>query len=98
MDQTERARIEREVRAKALSRMRAKVGFRWHLAAFAVVNAGLIAINQAFTPSLHWFVWPLAGWGVALAFHAFAVFQSTGASEDMLQAEIDREMTRRGLR
>jgi hypothetical protein len=98
MENEERARIEREVRAKALSRVRAKIGFRWHLAAFVVVNAVLIGINQAFTPGLHWFVWPLVGWGIALAFHAFAVFQSTGGSEDMLQAEIERELARRGLR
>jgi hypothetical protein len=97
MDERQRQQIEREVRAKALSRVRAKLGFRWHFAAFAVVNILLFVICKTYTPGANWFVWPLAGWGIALAFHAFAVFQSTGASEDMLQAEIQREMTKRGL-
>jgi hypothetical protein len=97
MDERERKQIEREVRAKALSRMRAKLGFRWHFAAFAVINVLLFVICKTYTPSASWFVWPLAGWGIALAFHAFAVFQSAGGSDDMLEAEIQREMQRRGL-
>jgi hypothetical protein len=97
MDERQRQQIEREVRAKALSRVRAKIGFRWHFAAFAAINIVLFVICKMYTPGLNWFLWPLAGWSLALAFHAFAVFQSTGASEDMLQAEIQREMAKRGL-
>ncbi len=97
MDDRQRQQIEREVRAKALSRMRAKVGFRWHFAAFAIINALLFALNQMFTPGLNWFIWPLVGWGIALGFHAFAVFQSTEGNEAMLEAEIQREMAKRGL-
>jgi hypothetical protein len=97
MDSTERSEIERQVRAKALSRVRAKLGFGWHLAAFVMINAALYALNQTYTPATVWFVWPLAAWGLALAFHAFAVFQGAGLSDDMLQAEIRRELARRGL-
>jgi 2TM domain len=97
MDERQRQQLEREVRAKALSRVRAKIGFRWHFAAFALVNVALYAINRVYTPNTLWFVWPLGGWGVALAFHAFAVFQGSGASDDMLEAEIQRELARRGL-
>ncbi|MET0286294.1 MAG: 2TM domain-containing protein [Polyangiales bacterium] len=97
MDERERSKIEREVASKALRRVRAKIGFRWHFAAFAVINVLLFVINMMFTPGLPWFVWPLGGWSIALAFHAFAVFQGSGASDDMLEAEIRREMERRGL-
>ncbi len=97
MDERERSRIEREVRAKALSRVRAKLGFRWHFAAFAMVNVLLFVINQMFSPGFQWFLFPLGGWGIALAFHAFAVFQGSGATDDMLEAEIQRELERRGL-
>jgi hypothetical protein len=58
---------------------------------------GVFAINMLFTPGLWWFLWPLAGWSIALGFHAFAVFQGAGSTDDMLQEEIRREMARRGL-
>ena len=93
----ERARIEREVRAKALRRVRAKVGFYWHFLCFALVNAALVAINLSYTPERLWFVWPLAGWGAALVLHAFAVFQGRGLTEDMVEAEVRRELARRGV-
>lgn len=98
MDAAERREIEREVRVKAQRRVRAKLGLGWHLAAFVLVNAALYALNHAYSPQTLWFVWPLAGWGTALAFHAFAVLQGTGMSEHMLEAEIQRELARRGLR
>jgi hypothetical protein len=97
MEAAERREIEREVHAKARSRVRAKLGLAWHVAAFVLVNAALYALNHAYSPHTLWFVWPLAGWGTALAFHAFAVLSVTGLSEDMLQAEIRRELARRGL-
>jgi hypothetical protein len=97
MDQAERARIEREVRAKARSRVRAKLGFAWHFAVFVLINLGLYVINQSYTPSTAWFLWPLGGWGLALAFHALAVFQGSGLSEALLEDEVRRELSRRGL-
>jgi hypothetical protein len=93
----ERARIEQDIRSKARRRVRAVVGFYWHVAVFALTNAGLIAINLTQTPSYHWFVWPLSAWGAALLLHGFAIFQTAGLSESMIEAEIQREMTRRGL-
>ena len=93
----ERARIEREIRAKALKRVRAKVGFYWHFLCFVLVNAALVAINQSYTPEHTWFIWPLAGWGAALLLHAFAVFQGRGMTDDMIEAEVRRELARRGL-
>lgn len=97
MDERERKEIERQIRVKAVRRARAKVGFRWHLVAFVLVNALLGALNFAFSPAYLWIVWPFAGWGIALALHAFAVFQGAGVSEDMVEAEVRREMARRQL-
>ena len=97
MEPAERARIEREVWARARSRVRAKLGFAWHFAVFVLINLGLYAINLSYTPHTLWFVWPLGGWGLALAFHALAVFQGSGLSEELLEAEVRRELSRRGL-
>jgi len=47
----------------------ARKGFLVHLAAYAIVNIFLIFVNLYTSPQAIWFVWPLAGWGVGLAFH-----------------------------
>ncbi|MCS7145964.1 MAG: 2TM domain-containing protein [Nitrososphaerota archaeon] len=44
-------------------------GFYTHLVAYIIVNALLAFINLWTSPGLIWFYWPLAGWGVGLAFH-----------------------------
>ena len=97
MDERERKEIERQIRTTAVRRARAKVGFRWHLVSFVLVNVLLVALNFAFTPAYLWFVWPLSGWGIALALHAFATFQGGGVTEDMIEAEVRRELARRQL-
>jgi len=93
----ERARIEREIRAKATKRVWAKLGFRWHLFIYAVVNAGLAAINLQHDSTYLWFLWPMGGWGIGLAMHAFATFQAPGMTDEMIEAEVQRELARRGL-
>ena len=93
----ERKHIEQSIRQKAKSRVRQKLGFYWHFAVFALANAAMIAINLQHSPDYHWFVWPLCGWGAALALHAFATFQGTGMSEAMIEAEVQRELAKRGM-
>ena len=93
----ERKRIEQSIRHKAASRVRKKLAFYWHAVVFALANAAMIAINLQHSPDYHWYVWPLAGWGAALALHGFATFQGTGMSEAMIEAEVQRELAKRGL-
>jgi hypothetical protein len=93
----ERQSIEREVRAKALRRVRSKLGFYWHALVFALANAAMIAINLNYSPQYLWFVWPLCAWGAGLLLQAFATFGSASLTEDMVRAEIKRELARRGL-
>ncbi|MDB4972260.1 MAG: uncharacterized protein JWN48_601 [Myxococcaceae bacterium] len=95
MEESERKELERRIRAKALSKARARLGFRWHLAVFTMVNVALFAINKAYTPDTQWFIWPLAGWGAALALHAFATFQGPAIDQDAIEAEVQRELARR---
>lgn len=97
MDAAERQKIEREVRAAALSKVRAKLGFAWHLGIFVAINLALFAINRAYSPNTTWFVWPLGAWTFGLVLHGAAVFQGTGVREAMLEAEIQRELAKRGL-
>jgi hypothetical protein len=89
--------IEREIRAKAKRRARAKLGLMWHFAVFAIANLALFEIDVNYTPTVHWFVWPLCAWSVGLLFHAFGALSGGGLSEDMIRTEIERERRRRGL-
>lgn len=93
----ERKRVEHEIRHKAARRVRMKIGLYWHAAVFTLVNVALIAINMAYTPERLWFVWPLGGWGAALLLHAFGTFQGGGLSSQMIEAEVQRELAKRGL-
>lgn len=61
---------ERDAR-RHVARLR---GFYHHLTVFALVNAGLLAINLIASPGRYWFQWPLLGWGIWLALHAFGSF------------------------
>jgi hypothetical protein len=91
------ADIERSIRRKATRRVYARVGLMWHAGVFAMANAAMYAINERYSPTVAWFVWPLAAWGAALAMHAFATFASAGMTEEMIRAQIEREKQRRGL-
>ena len=93
----ERARIEQEIRAKAKRRVGAKLGFYWHLLSFTLINAGLAGVNLSQGADYLWFLWPLTGWSIGLALHGFATFQLSGMSEAMVEAEVRRELERRGL-
>ena len=59
-----------ELRRLARRRADARMGFYKHLAAYLGVNALLLVINLATSAEYLWFLWPLLGWGVAIAAHA----------------------------
>src|SRR5580692_9861197 len=96
-DVSEAQAIERRIREKAKHRVRIRIGLMWHFAVFLMANVAMYAINQRYSPTVTWFVWPLAAWGAGLAMHAFATFSSGGMTEGMIQTEIQREKQRRGL-
>ncbi len=48
-------------------------GFKQQLAVYVVVNGGLAALNLLNQPSHLWFVYPLAGWGLALVLKAIRI-------------------------
>lgn len=97
MEDRERERIIRQVRAKARKRVRQRVGFMWHLVVFLLAQVALYQINATYSPDTTWFVWPLGAWGAALLLHAFATFQGGGMTEETVEAEVRRELERRSL-
>lgn len=83
-------KAEAALRRKAERRANAKLGFRWHLIAFLVINAGLLAINLATTPDRLWFYWPMGGWLIGLIAHGYATYSGGDLREDMIEAEMER--------
>ncbi len=51
-------------------------GVAVHLFAYLAVNALLMVINLSQSPRSIWFIWPLLGWGLGLAAHAWLVYRA----------------------
>jgi hypothetical protein len=81
-----------ELRRMAERRADMKLGFRAHVIAYLLVNAGLVAINLIQTPGGYfWAIWPIIGWGLGLAAHYVAVFHF---ASDMRERAVEAEMRR----
>ncbi len=80
-----------ERREAAIKRIKAKRDFRNHLAIYLVVNTLLVVIWAASGAGYFWPIWPIAGWGVGLAFNAFGVYFQRPISEDDIRAEMGRD-------
>ena len=78
---------------KAKERVEALRGFYIHLTVYVIVNLGLFIINMMTSPEMLWFIWPLMGWGIAIALHALRVFvERPGSSwEEKKIAELMQE-------
>ena|SRR5579864_4318670 len=63
---------ERYQRAQA--RVKQLRDFYTHAGVYVCVNIFLLALNLLTSPHVLWFYWPLLGWGIGLALHAFTVF------------------------
>ena len=51
-------------------------GVAVHLFVYLCVNALLIGINLNFSPDNLWFIWPMLGWGIGLAGHAWLAYRA----------------------
>jgi hypothetical protein len=88
---------------QAERRVRAKLGFYWHLASYVLVNGLLIAIYLLTGPLIGggntypWFIWPMFGWGIGLLFHFLGTFVFSNVSSDENRRRmIEEEMRRMG--
>ncbi|NCI45482.1 2TM domain-containing protein [Sediminibacterium sp. WSJ-3] len=72
---------------------RARVGFRWSLACYVIVNAMLVVIwfFSSGAGSYFWPVWPMMGWGLGLAFQYFHAYHGTKFSSAVSEYEKLRE-------
>jgi 2TM domain len=66
---------ENQRREAAIKRVKAKRGFRLHVAIYALVNLLLIVIWALTGAGYFWPIWPILGWGIAVGVHYWAMFQ-----------------------
>ena len=82
---------EAELRRLAIRRADMKLAFRSHAMAYAIVNAGLLAINLLTSPGEWWFFWPMLGWGVGVAAHWASVYiDGENVRDRMIEAELEK--------
>ena len=77
-------------RQAAIRRLAAKREFRLHLAVFLLVTTMLIVTWAATGAGFFWPIWPIGGWTIGLAAHAFTVYFDRPMAEDAIQAEMRR--------
>lgn len=77
----------------ARRRATAKYGFYVHAGVYGAVMLLLLAINLITAPGTLWFVWPLMGWGLAVALHGARVFLMAD-TDTVIDAMTERELHR----
>jgi hypothetical protein len=83
-----------EIRQKAQKRVDDKKAFYSHLAVYLLFNTAFIIIWAVTSPGGYvWFIWPICGWGVAVALHAMFVFIFHRES-DWEKASVAREVAK----
>ena len=82
-------RSEEELRRKAVERLQAKREFMAHLLAYVLVNVLLVVIWAVTGAGFFWPIFPILGWGIGLAFHAWDVYAKE-PNEEKIRREMDR--------
>ena len=85
-----------DLRAAAIRRLHRKREFAQHLISYLIVNGMFVVIWLIIGLTAGaWFPWPLfpmAGWGIGLAFHAWSAYGPPSRPID--EAAVEREMGR----
>ena len=94
-NRTQAPQSEVPPREQALLQLRKKRDFRTHLVAYLLCNAVLwlvwaVVLVAADGPWLPWPLFPMAGWGIGLFFHAW----DTYGRKPFTETDIDRELAR----
>ncbi|HET7801897.1 MAG TPA: 2TM domain-containing protein [Humibacillus xanthopallidus] len=88
-------RVDDDLRALALKRLKAKRDLQAHAIAYVMVNLLLVGIWWVSGAGFFWPIFILLGWGIGLAFNVWDVLSpEPGPSE--VEAEMDRLRMRHG--
>ena len=79
-----------ERRESAIKRLKAKREFWQHVVMYVLVNSLLVVIWAVTNEGTYfWPMWPLLGWGIGLAMHAWDTFRRP-ISEEAIRKEMDK--------
>lgn len=85
---------------KAKKRVKAKKGFFSHLTAYFIVIGFLFLMNMATWDGELWFIFPMMGWGIGIAFHYVGVFGIpffNVLSKEWEEKEFQKELSKYGI-
>ena len=81
---------EQERRDAAVKRLKAKREFWQHVVIYVLVNSLLVVIWAVTNEGTYfWPMWPLLGWGIGLAMHAWDTFQKP-ISDEAVRKEMEK--------
>ena len=78
-----------ELRSQAIDRLKKRAEFWTHLTAFLLINALIVTVWFFTDSGFFWPIFPLAGWGIGLFFHAMDVFRRP-LTEERIRHEMER--------
>lgn len=90
------AMTEEQRREVAIQRLKARHDFRVHVVIYVIVNAALVALWYLVSRGadgdvgFFWPIFPIVGWGIGLAIHAYITYFPPTLSEDDIQRELNR--------
>ena len=85
---------EEEYIREAQKRVKKIKDFWSHFWSWAITCGFLLALNLFTSPGYLWAFFPIAGWGLGLAFHAFDVFGYPGFGKDWEEKALRKEALR----
>ena len=80
-------------RAAAIERLENRREFRKHVLVYCAVNILLVVIWAASGAGYFWPVWPIAGWGIGLALHAWSIYGQRPIDERAILEEMNRDVS-----
>jgi vacuolar-type H+-ATPase subunit I/STV1 len=77
------------LRDLAIERIKKKHEFIPHLLAYLLVNSVFVAVWVATDSGFFWPLFPILGWGIGVAFHAWDAFVKPPITERRIEREIE---------
>jgi uncharacterized membrane protein len=88
----EQDEAQAQAEARARQRALAKLGFYKHLALAGGLSLLFLALNLFYGRGHWWFVWPVLGLGLSVAWRAFKAFGGAEAEEELTRRLQEREL------
>jgi uncharacterized membrane protein len=84
------------LRQQAVESLRKRSDFRVHLLSYVMVNTFLVIIWAVTGAGFFWPIFPIAGWGIGIVFHAWDAYGRGVPTEEQIRVEMDRLSRRDG--